>query len=397
MQAPDEFAGKRVKCKGCGTSISVPEAATGEDAFSQMTADQPKASPVRANEPANASGQERRSPTPRQTKSSSSKVLLIVLAVVGVLGLCCACPVGLGMMFYMRVGEAKDKFISEMEAESRGRTMAERVPDDGPDRPSLTNMDSTEFQRLLGREHHFLPDGFIDLHVRRMDVLRKSPAHKRFDRAAGTSPEFNLDISNAVGDVLPLPGDLVRQITTLTQLRIYTFARPVIEKDIVALGGGEKLPKIQIGNRSAWRDAGDFQETLWVSDGNSLVVGPEKMIRDILTRNGPPKVRTEMAAALRAADFGQPDVQLAIEEDDLRGNGALEPRAAFDIHRRYPQAFVLESDWNWPINITGRAVCKDAASATKALQEFNAKPASDHPGVTATRNGNSVVFRSTRK
>lgn len=56
----------------------------------------------------------------------------------------------------------------------------------------------------------------------------------------------------------------------------------------------------------------------------------------------------------------------------------------------------MEADWNSPVHIVVRALCKDAEAAARAKREFDARRASDYPGLTATRNGNTLEVRSSR-
>jgi len=398
MQAPAEYAGKRVRCKSCGSAIVVPEAPAGEEAFGQLTAEPPAVRPERTKDAAEPNRRPDRPRTPaKPSGSSSGMVLLIILGIVGVLSLCCACPVGVGALFYFRAGEARDKAVAEQRAAVQARDDANVAGRIGSSKPAETvAMDAAELKRRLGNEYTFLPDSISDLHVRKIDVLRKSAAHQRLNRGAGTNMEFDLGIRNQVGEDLPPPPDLLKQITTLTQMRIYMFRRPVSEKDIATLGGSTNPQKVQLGNRAAWRDQVAFTDFLWVADGATLVAGPEEMVRAIFARTGAPKMRPEIAAALRAADFTKPDVQLATDFEGLRGNGVLDPRIASDVDERLLQAIVMEADWNSPVNIVVRALCKDAEAAARAKREFDSHPASDHPGLTATRNGNTLEFRSSR-
>jgi hypothetical protein len=311
LQTPDELAGKRARCKACGTVQTVPEY---EEPAPEREEDEPR-----------RRKRKRRSREGR-AKSSATKAVIIF----GSLAALFVCLI-------LMIGGATYYFLSP--------------------RGSLSD------------EVRYLPDNYAQIRVYQFDSIRSSAAFGELQKC----PNFRTHFSFAhtpKGRLLDLSKATVAETIIaekgIEEVAILTMKNKVAIQDLV--DPGTTPAESKVSGRTVYEVDGKS----YFIDGKRVVVGSPTLMRAILSRNGDAKTSDNMKAALKEADFSRHDLMI-MDPGGLFGEmfKGLPGQLTGDM----PIALIADTDYSMPMKRRLVMIYPNPAAAAAAAQRTDMMPA----------------------
>jgi predicted Zn finger-like uncharacterized protein len=309
---PDDLAGKKIRCKACNTMMLVPG---GEE----VVAEEPRPARHRRDEEVDDRPRRRDRDEPprdddrprrreRKKKGSALKVVLVV----GLLGVFLVCPMCGGGGWAIWHFGIRDRGAAD--------------------------------------DMKYVPDNFTELHAVNYDLVKASPAFTQIQNCPNSKDHFSF-LRTPGGKTLDVTRALVAgregEKTTILTLRNAPTIQDLVDANV-------KTTETKIEGKTVY----DTEKVSYLIDGKRVVIAPNGVIKEVLKRNGQPRLRSTIRDAMPAVDFSRPEVTVT----DLSQLSGFREIAQI-VGDEFPVAIVNDVDYQAPMVIHLKFVCADEKAA----------------------------------
>jgi hypothetical protein len=328
FEVGDDLAGKRIRCKGCSTLMVVPgepeviAAEVVDDPGSpergRVRDDDERSARPRRRERVDDSpsdddrprrrDQDRDRDRPRRKKSSALKIFL-VLGVLGGLFAVMLCGGGFAAWYFA----------------IRDRGLADDLK--------------------------YMPDTFTSLHVINFDAVKNAPAYAKAQTCPGGKEHFAFTKTPDGKSV-----DVVRAMigeTSFDKVTVLTLRNEPTIQDLV--DPSTKLTESTIAGKKVY----ETSKSSYLIVGKRVVIASNAAMQKILQRNGTAKFSDSTRDAMKEVDFSRPETVVIDFSQVLSGLRDLMQT----IGQELPVAIVMDMDYQMPMNVNYKLVCRDEKAA----------------------------------
>jgi hypothetical protein len=207
----------------------------------------------------------------------------------------------------------------------------------------------------------YLPDSVSDIAFYQFDLFRSSPAYANLEKFSLGGSRF--------GPVLAQYGDhpgVVREIavTQPFQFSIQTWRRSVGTRDL--FGSRERVTELEMNGNTIY--CPNFYG--YLIDGKRVMVAPANQFRYISNSPHEAVFPEHMKRAIQEIDFSKPEVHLRTIEQPYGVTGTNMGLSLALLEGQFPLTVLIDFDYQIPINVRIKLLCKDTADAKSRAEVF---------------------------
>ncbi len=365
LQAPDSFAGKRAKCKSCGTAtlIGGDENAVVEDLVQVVEPEEVAAAPASRVDDDEEERRPRRrdrsreddeddegeAPRParrrrRKRRPSSSGNGAKIAIIAGGITLLLLLLIGGGGFAVWYFGFKKD---------------------DGP----------------FGAEKKFLPDSLSVVAIYQIDKIKSSPAYGELAKCSNQKNRFAFAKTTGGKDLDVLRAVVVAEPFAVT---ILTMRNAPTIKDIV--DDGSPVTESKENGKTIYAVGGRAYHI----DGKQVVIATPDWLKHILNLPHAMVLPDDMKQALARCDLSKPMVTI-VTKSKLK----MQSAAFVGTDEVPPEAYSFEADYQLPMQVQFKVFYKDVAAANKSADEARKLKIDKEPGSSLEVKDTTVILSKT--